>query len=160
MNISEPLGSSLGFVVNGLARLMRSALEARLKDFSLTPTSWTVLMALAEAANDESCGDALSQTDLARRTFLDGATITRTLDLLETKQYIVRNRDDDDRRIQMVALTDDGREMTEKTAGLGEDVNAYAMGDLYPVQQKELLLLISMVTRRLTEDNSGGDSNG
>ncbi len=71
----QRLQDSLGFLINGLARLMRTALEVRLHDTGLSPTTWTVIMALGEE-------DGLSQTDLSRRTFLDGATITRALDQL------------------------------------------------------------------------------
>ncbi len=111
-----PLSKSIGFWVNGLARLIRLTLENQLKEVGLTPTTWTVLMALVEE-------DLLSQTDLARRTLLDGATVTRALDLLAAKNYIERHRDDVDRRVQIVALTDTGRKTANDTSQFGMVIN-------------------------------------
>jgi len=111
-----PLNRSLGFLVNGLARLMRTELENRLRPHGLTPTMWSVLVALHEV-------ESPSQTDLARATFLDGATVTRTLDILEAKEYLERHRGDNDRRVQNVALTDKGREMTGIINQFGNIVN-------------------------------------
>lgn len=115
-NENRLLSKSIGFWVNGLARLTRLTLEGQLREVGLTPTTWTVLMALGEE-------DQLSQTDLARRTLLDGATMTRALDLLAAKDYIERNRDDVDRRVQIVELTDAGREMTVEIVRYGMAVN-------------------------------------
>ena len=110
------LQDSLGFLVNAAARLMRNALEVRLQGTDLTPTTWTILMALGEE-------DGLSQTDLSRRTFHDGATITRTLDQLEQLTYIERHRDGTDRRVQNVVLTDAGRRAYITAVRFGAEIN-------------------------------------
>jgi MarR family transcriptional regulator for hemolysin len=125
------LQDSLGFLVNSLARLMRNALELRLQSSGLTPTTWTILMALGEE-------DGLSQTDLSRRTFLDGATITRTLDQLEQLNYLERRRDETDRRVQNVVLTDAGRRAYLNAARFGNEINYEATKDLTPAARIKL----------------------
>ncbi len=112
------LQNNLGFLLNGLARLMRNELENRLREVSISPTAWSVLLTL-----DESEGR--SQSDLARSTFLDGATVTRVLDRLEDKGFIERKRGDD-RRVHFVTLTNDGKAMTQKVIAYGEEVNKAA----------------------------------
>ena len=74
--------------------------------------------------------DGLSQTDIARRTFLDGATITRALDQLTKSNYIERHRDNTDRRVQIVVLTNDGRKAYRRVIRYGREVNEAATVDL------------------------------
>jgi MarR family transcriptional regulator, transcriptional regulator for hemolysin len=145
----ERLNQSLGFLVNGLARLMRNELENRLKEAGLTPTTWTVLMALLEE-------DRLSQTDLAKKTFLDGATMTRALDLLEAKGYIARVRDEGDRRVQIVVLTDSGHSAANAQACSGINVNAEATSDLTPAERHSLHDFLTRSIRRMSDKSSDG----
>ena len=117
------LDHNLGFLINGLARLMRNMLEVRLHDTNLSPTTWMVLMALGEE-------DGQKQTGLSRRTFLDGATITRTLDHLEELDYIARHRDVTDRRAQLVVLTDAGKKAYKRAVKFGTAVNEEATAEM------------------------------
>jgi len=145
----EKLGDSLGFIVNGLARLMRNELENRLKEAGLTPTTWTVLMALLEE-------DRLSQTDLARRTFFDGATMTRALDPLEAKGYISRIRDEGDRRVQIVVLNEAGRDAALTSAKSGMEINDEAMAAFSVKEKDEFKMMLVNAMRHLADRNSDG----
>jgi MarR family transcriptional regulator for hemolysin len=115
-NVDRSLKSSLGFQINALARLMRTELERRLSEIGLTPTSWVILTALSEE-------DRSSQTDLAARVFLDAATMTRALDVLEAKGLLSRTRDLTDRRVQIVELTDYGRGVSVDIGYIGVQLN-------------------------------------
>ncbi len=148
-NENKLLSKSIGFWVNGLARLIRLTLENQLKEVGLTPTTWTVLMALGEE-------DQLSQTGLARRTLLDGATITRALDLLAAKDYIMRNRDDVDRRVQIVELTETGRAMTVETIRFGMAVNDQISGIL----TEEVYDRFNDILRHLVQELQTAHNNG
>jgi len=139
----QPLHESLGFLINGLARLMRNALEAKLEGTGLTATQWTVLMALGEV-------NGQSQTDLSRQIFLDNATITRTLDLLEAKGMIERTRGDADRRIQFVTLTNLGISTWQKTAHFGVEVNNAATPSLGHYERLDLERMLRTVLREMS----------
>lgn len=121
----QHLDHSLGFLINALARMMMNELDGRLQESGLTPTTWSVLMALGEE-------DGLPQTELSRRTFLDGATMTRALDILESRDFIKRERDELDRRVQIVTLTSAGREVYPVFARYGMNVNDEAAQVLTP----------------------------
>ncbi|MFN3821903.1 MAG: MarR family winged helix-turn-helix transcriptional regulator [bacterium] len=137
--VIEPLNRSLGFIVNALARVMRNELDAVVKPYGLTPTTWTVLMALCEE-------DRLSQTDLANRVFLDGATTTRALDLLEARGFIQRVRDEEDRRVQIIHLTSEGLDLGRKLSLLGKEINQRV---LTPLEDEEKGLLLSFLIQIL-----------
>ncbi len=148
----QRLWESLGFLVNGLARLMKISLENRLRPIGLTPNTWSVLMALGEE-------DHLNQTDISHRTFLDGATTTRALDLLEARGFIERNRDDSDRRVQIVALTEAGQEVYHDTAVFGTSVNEEATSELSAGEREQLEALVARVVFWMqNQQNSEGNS--
>ena len=152
-SLIPPLNRSLGWLVNGLARMMRTALETSLKPVGLTPATWTVLMALAEI-------ESPSQTDLGRHTFLDAATVTRALDMLEAKGCIERHRGDNDRRVQFVMLTEVGRKLAVETAGLAVTVNDTSTETLTGEERRRCERTILKIINHLIEQNISGSNNG
>jgi len=151
----ELLKDSLGFRVNYLAKLMRSELEFRLQSFGISSTQWTVLVALLQE-------DMISQRDVAERVTLDNATTTRVLDVLEARGFISRNRTDDDRRVQIIALSDVGREFALEAAKCGEEINLAALESLTPEQKTSLIEIIEKLTIRVESialERSNFDSN-
>ncbi len=149
----QRLEDSLGFLVNGVARLMRVELETRLEQFGLTPTTWTVLMTLGEE-------DKLNQTDIGKRCFLNGATITRALDLLNIKGFTERHRVDEDRRGHIVTLTNSGRSLYKKAANLGRIVNDIITACLSSTDREKLKILMKCVINHVQPTEAERDSNG
>lgn len=143
------LQNSLGFLVNALARLMRTELERRLVPVGLTPTTWLVLHALAQ-------DDLVSQTELARRTIMDGATMTRALDVLEARGLIARVRDESDRRVQIIKLKAEGRGLLEEIAWIGPAVNDEMTASLTNEEREQL----EEIMRRMVFFNEPAERGG
>jgi DNA-binding MarR family transcriptional regulator len=57
-----------------------------------------------------------THAELARRCFLTPATLTGVVDTLEKAGYVRRERDDADRRVVWLVLTDAGQERTRQLA--------------------------------------------
>ena len=53
--------------------------------------------------------EARSQDELAELLFLDKAVVTRTITMLEQKNFITRRHDNKDRRIKRIFLTEEAR---------------------------------------------------
>ncbi len=98
-------------VINGMAS---TAVARRLqKNFSLagleiTIEQWSVLYHLWKQ-------DALSQQELCNRTFRDKPSITRLIDNLEKQKLVKRMPSKEDRRINLVCLTDSAKLLQYKT---------------------------------------------
>ena len=147
---TKPLNASLGFLVNGLARIMRIALEERLREVELTPTSWAALMALSDR-------DQVSQTMLGREIYLDAATTTRTIDFLTARELVERQKDDNDRRVQIIGITELGSRVAAETSHIGDMVNADFTACLTP---EERALVESLMRRMLDcQNEKSGDNN-
>jgi DNA-binding MarR family transcriptional regulator len=59
--------------------------------------------------------DGLNQNELAFLTFRDKSSLARLLSKMESKNYITRNQNKHDKRINEVFLTQEGRIMFKKT---------------------------------------------
>lgn len=120
------LDSSIGFVVNRTAYMMRRSLsgEFRRHGQDVTPEEWGMLARLWEQ-------DGRRPGELADVTIRDRTTVTRFLDRLEEKGLIRREIDEEDRRSFRVWLTGAGRQLR---------------GELVPVVRDLLDLMAREVT--------------
>ena len=96
----EDLSRNFGFLMNDVARLLRTAYDRRIRDLGLTRAQWWVLTHLFR-------GDGVSQTELADSLEVEKPTLGRLLDRLEAKGWVRREHDARDRRIWRVHLTDE-----------------------------------------------------
>jgi DNA-binding MarR family transcriptional regulator len=93
----EPLGFALGAAARKLAKFYVQALA----DYALTPSQLFLLRQLW-------LEDGLPQRDLALRAQLDATSTTWLVDQLERARLVERKRNDSDRRIVRVWLTEAG----------------------------------------------------
>ena len=84
--------------------------KKRLFPFGLTPIQHLIL----EALWDE---DGQSAGDIGKKLVLDGATLSGVLDRLATGGWVVKETDDEDKRILRIHLTKKGLDLTRLTAG-------------------------------------------
>jgi MarR family transcriptional regulator for hemolysin len=97
----EPIGRQLAMTAKLVAHEFNTAL---VRAGGSLPT-WLVLNALQVGP------EWSSQHHIARSLGIEGATLTRHLDVLEAAGLVVRRRDDSDRRAIRVELTEAGREL-------------------------------------------------
>jgi DNA-binding MarR family transcriptional regulator len=83
----------------------------RLAGLEITIEQWSVLYHLWKQ-------DALSQQELCNRTFRDKPSITRLIDNLEKQKLVKRMPSKEDRRINLVCLTDSAKLLQDKTIEL------------------------------------------
>jgi DNA-binding MarR family transcriptional regulator len=98
--LREDLSRNFGFLLNDVARLMRTTYDRRVKSLGLTRSQWWVLNHLYR-------GDGVTQTELADTLEIEKPTLGRLLDRLEAKGWVRREADARDRRAWRVFLTDE-----------------------------------------------------
>ena len=101
-------------VINGMASTAvarRLQKNFRLAGLEITIEQWSVLYHLWKQ-------DALSQQELCNRTFRDKPSITRLIDNLEKQKLVKRMPSKEDRRINLVCLTDSAKLLQDKTIEL------------------------------------------
>ena len=124
--------------LDAFIKLNRSvnALQARLlpalqKDFGLTESQIAVLEALLHLG-------PLAQGELCRKILRSGSNVTTVVDNLERDGLVRRERDDTDRRIQVVHLTDTGRELIGEALPVHVERITRTMATLDADEQREL----------------------
>jgi DNA-binding MarR family transcriptional regulator len=98
--LHEDLSRNFGFLLNDVARLMRTAYDRRIRKLGLTRAQWWVLTHLYRA-------NGASQTELAETLEIEKPTLGRLLDRLEAKGWVRREHDASDRRVWRVHLTEE-----------------------------------------------------
>jgi DNA-binding MarR family transcriptional regulator len=88
-----------------------AALDADLKPHGLSLGDYQVLVYLSDVATQ-----SMRMCDLADRLQLSPSGLTRRLDGLVRAGWVARRPSDDDRRVMLAVLTDDGRSVLERVA--------------------------------------------
>jgi len=141
--VSSSLNDSVGWLLNNAARLSARRLSTKLAGYNVTPPQWGVLVALWEQ-------DGLSLSELAKRSFFDGPTMTGIVDRLEKANLVERKRDSSDRRVISVYLTEEGRQLQERLPVLSEEANQEAIADLSPAEVERFLETLRRVIANLS----------
>jgi MarR family transcriptional regulator, transcriptional regulator for hemolysin len=93
--------------LHSTSRAWRQAVDRRLKHLGLSQASWMTIAVAAKA------GSPLSQTELAERLGVEGATMVAMVDRLVKAGFVVRQASETDRRIKRVLLTQAGDQLYE-----------------------------------------------
>ena len=80
----------------------------RQNNLEITPEQWSVLLFLWEK-------DGVTQKELCDATFKDKPSMSRLINNMEKMHLVVRIADTADRRTNLVHLTQEGRELEERT---------------------------------------------
>lgn len=113
---------SLGWLMRRLVGTMSRAVSARIEGHELTQVQWGPLFMIHTCR----CNTAAA---LARELNVDTGSMTRTLDRLEDKGFLRRERCTDDRRVVKLALTEDGeRVIAQIPEVISEVLNAHLEG--------------------------------
>ena len=134
--------TSLGYLVNLLARQFGQALTGRIAPWGVVPGQLAVLICLWEE-------DGLSQAELRRRIRVEQPTMARTLQRM-ARDGLVNKRDDPrDRRKTRIRLTSRARSLEPVLARAAGEVNHLAWSGLNRSERKLLLDLLLRISQNL-----------
>lgn len=116
------LDKQICFRLYTAARLIQQAYTPMLNQLGITYPQYLVLMVLWEQ-------DAQPVNDIAHRLVLETNTVTPLLQRMEKQGIVVRQRGKEDKRQQIVSLTEKGKVMEEEAfaiipAGMGKELRA------------------------------------
>jgi DNA-binding MarR family transcriptional regulator len=108
-------------------------------DSNITPSLFGVLVVI-------NANPGLKQTELAQAVRLDRSTVVSTLDKLERRQLVERQRVEGDRRTNALLLTDAGRALLQK---ITPQVEAHEKRLAAGLTERERNTLIELLTKVL-----------
>jgi len=131
-----------GFILNDVARLLRTYADYWAAQFGMTRAQWAVLVRL-----DRSEG--LNQSELAEMLDLQPITLTRLLDKLCDSGLIERRPDPDDRRAKRLFLTSAARPLLKQLGTLGENTMASVLEGVASEDVEQMVSQLEVVRENL-----------
>jgi DNA-binding MarR family transcriptional regulator len=125
----------VGAMVQKLVRAIQLLERDQIKVQGFTTSQCYALLELNKAGN-------LTMNELSEKMNLNTSTMTRIMDNLVRDKYVIRDKDESDRRIVVVSLTDKGREATLK---LNNTVTEYYRKIIANIPQGEVEEILKAV---------------
>lgn len=142
----QQLRDGFASLIARAARQWRRAVDRRLQPFGLTEATWLPLIHLARAPVP------MRQKDLAASLVLDGSSVVRLLDALETAGLIERREESADRRAKIIAVTGRGLSIIDQVEAASRDVRNATLVGLSPEDIAVASRVLELVCRNLANE--------
>lgn len=139
--------SDLGYLVHRAARQMRLRLAARLAELNLRPQQGAVLMAIARS----ECG-RLTPSQIAEYIDMDAPSTTGVLERLQRDGWVTSERNPEDGRSRLIALTERAAAVAPSVIAVAETVSHEATSGLTAGEVRTLGELLARVADHSTLD--------
>ena len=149
----EDLSRNFGFILNDVARLLRTTFDRRVKALGLTRSQWWVLNHLFR-------NDGATQSELAETLEVEKATLGRLLDRLEQKGWVRREGDAKDRRAKRVFLTEEVEPALKAMRAAASEVRRDALTGLAAEEQERFVDMLLAIKTNLSRAENGTAANG
>lgn len=135
---------SVGYLMKRVLSSVLAQADERLASLDLTHAQWLPLFKLAAKECHTVAG-------LARELELDPGAMTRSLDRLEAKGLVRRERSTEDRRVVNLVMTDEGRQVARQVPPvMAEVLNNHLQG----FSEDEWKQLIALLTRMVANGDA------
>ncbi len=142
----ENLERNFGFLLNDVARLLRTTYDRRIRSLGLTRSQWWVLTHLYR-------NDGITQSELAQILEIEKPTLGRLLDRLEAKGWVRRQTHADDRRAKRVYLTAEVDPVMRQMRQIAAQLRRDALAGLSSSQQERFVDTLLRVKGNLNDVN-------
>lgn len=139
------LANQVCFPLYAAARSIVGLYTPFLKPLGLTYTQYLVLLILWE-------NDGITVGEICERLMLDNGTVSPLLKKMQQMGYVEKKRSEEDDRVVIITLTDEGRAMQEKAKEVPAKV-----GQCIDLEPEKVLNLYSLLYELI--DNSGNRKN-
>jgi DNA-binding MarR family transcriptional regulator len=129
--------------LNRLSHIVVRRIDGELRRFDLTFAQYEALVLLHFSRNG-----ALPLGRMGRRLMVHPATVTNTVDLLEEKGFVRRERDTGDRRLVLAAITVTGRDVAQKATDALVSIR-YGLDDMTVAEATQLADVVRAVRSRI-----------
>ena len=147
--LREDVSRNFGFLLNDVARLMRTVYDRRIRELGLTRAQWWVLTHLFRA-------DGITQTELAVVLEVEKPTLGRLLDRLEAKGWVRRTHDARDRRVWRVRLTKEVEPALRTMRAIAAELRRDALAGLSAAERERFVDSLLAIKSNLLRLQSNG----
>ena len=117
----------LGYLIHDVSRLRRSAFDRCMKPLNITRSQWWVLAYLSRE-------DGMTQSELAEQLDIGKVAIGGLIDRLEKSEFLRREPDAADRRVNRIFLEPKGKQLVTDMRKINHKMNARILSGLDDVK--------------------------
>ncbi len=142
MTFSYDHNQSLGYLTGLANRMLSNILAMRFQKagIDMTAEQWGAILVLLN-------GEAMTQGELGERLHLEKSSVSRLMDRLEKRGWIVRTNDQNDSRQKIVSPTQTARDIAEQCETIARAVLKEAQTGM---TEDEMLILGALLSRVIT----------
>lgn len=129
------LEAHLGYWLRFVSNYVSQAFTVKVLRHGVTVAEWVIMRELFDR-------EQVRPSELAERVHLTRGAVSKLLDRLVKKDLVLRLEDAEDRRAQVVALTQAGRRLVPRLARVADENDAHMFGHLDPERQAALLAVL------------------
>jgi DNA-binding MarR family transcriptional regulator len=149
----EDLSRNFGFILNDVARLMRTTFDRRVRALGFTRSQWWVLNHLFR-------NDGVTQSELADILEVEKPSLGRLLDRMEAKGWVRREEHASDRRAKRVYLTEEVQPAIKAMRAAAAELRRDALAGLAPERQDQFVDTLLAIKANLSHLDNGANGNG
>lgn len=139
------LETCVGIITNRVSKQMAEAFNERLTPLGVTRVQWIALYYLG-------LNEGMSQKELAEKMDIKDSTVARLVDRLERDELVERIKDDSDRRVFKLVLSEKGRKTHEELLPEGEKMSRIFAKDI----SKEDIEVFKRVLKKILDNINEG----
>ena len=147
------LNRNIGFLVSDIARLIGVEYNRIMKPMGLTTPQFRMIMQLQRE-------DGVTQSRLANILAVGKVSTSGLIDRLEQSGWIERRPDPNDRRSNLIYLTDQAHAIEKRMLDTGKSLTKQTLKNLTPTQRTDLIDLLITVKENLLEVESSHLDHG
>ena len=130
--------------ISVLYRQFQIYINNNTKDLQISASEYIFLMEMYK-------NDNMSQEQLSKNLIIDKSATARAIKSLEEKEYIIRKKDDNDKRTNRIKLTKKGIEIKDRLSNLLEEWNNEITSDIDKNLLNTLIDTINKMTIKAIE---------
>lgn len=136
----------IGLMMQRLVRALQLFERDQIKAYGFTTSQCYTILELYKSAS-------LTMNELSERMNLNSSTMTRILDNLVRDKYISRDKDESDRRIVVVSLTDTGKKAAEELDTIVKQYYKKIIENIPEGQVEEILKSVNILQKAFEKSN-------
>lgn len=139
------IGRWIGMSAHRMAQYITRTMHAN--NFSITHEQLVILKII-------SCHEGISQKELAEKLDRDKTSIVRSINVLEKDHKVVRVNNKDDKRVNSLYLTKDGKYLLDELQPIFENIKNEIQEGFTDDEINTMVSFLKKLTNRLTEMES------
>lgn len=140
----DPRRRQVGFLINDVARLLRTFVDQRARELGMTRAQWALLVRLQRS-------QGIKQSELADMLEIQPITLTRLVDRLCQSGMIERRACPDDRRAKRLYLTPAAGPLVERLNSIGEEVMTAVLAGIDGSAVEQMFSTLTLAKENLRE---------